>query len=397
MKNELIVAGKEMRDHLTSKRFIVIFAILLLLSVFGLVNGLNDYNKSLDQYKKDMASRQSDPYFQEYISSIQKRLAEAQSGGASSEDIEMIKMELEQALNPPMPSVMSVFYNINRYFAFIGLVLGVALGFDLITKEKEEGSLKSLLSHPVYRDSVLNGKAIGSIGMLAAAMGMIFLITIAIMLIFGVVPTVDDLLRIIAYFVVGLLFCSVFFSLALMMSTISKSSSMSMLYILGLIVALFLLSMVSYNIADLIMGAPPQPPDGVYPMPYLEETVKYQEINIEPVKEPVIGIPGQKPEMSEEWKKYIEDNQRYWERHGQIINIFNTISPMENFNMVSNAIISNYYPNLLMLSSSRLIPHYNSTVWDALASQWISILALIVEMVIALGISYVKFMRMDIR
>ena len=48
MRTELIVAGKEFRDHLTSRRFIVIFTLMILLSAYGIANGLNDYNMLLE-------------------------------------------------------------------------------------------------------------------------------------------------------------------------------------------------------------------------------------------------------------------------------------------------------------------------------------------------------------
>ncbi len=51
MRPELIVAEKEFRDHLTSKRFIAILAIFMLLAVYAMVSGMNTYNQSLDSYK----------------------------------------------------------------------------------------------------------------------------------------------------------------------------------------------------------------------------------------------------------------------------------------------------------------------------------------------------------
>lgn len=44
MRPEMIVAEKEFRDHLASKRFMVIFAILLLLSFYGVYTGMDAYN-----------------------------------------------------------------------------------------------------------------------------------------------------------------------------------------------------------------------------------------------------------------------------------------------------------------------------------------------------------------
>ena len=201
MRPELIVAGKELRDHVTSRRFLIIFAILLLISVYSIVTGMDQYNKTLDSYKE---SQQQD-WYQQQIADLQKQIQDAQARGDSQELIDNLQAQLDSMINPSMPSVMTIFYSLNQYFVWICILLAIALGFDLITREKEEGSLKSLLSHPVYRDSVINGKTLGAITVLIAAMGAAFLITIAIVLFFGVVPSVDELLRIAGYFLMALI------------------------------------------------------------------------------------------------------------------------------------------------------------------------------------------------
>jgi hypothetical protein len=52
-RSELIIAEKEFRDHVTSKRFIIVFGILLLLAVYSLNAGMNNYNQKLGTYKND--------------------------------------------------------------------------------------------------------------------------------------------------------------------------------------------------------------------------------------------------------------------------------------------------------------------------------------------------------
>jgi ABC-2 type transport system permease protein len=157
MKPELIVAAKEFRDHVTSKRFLVIFAILLLMCAYAIVTGMDQYNKTLDNYKQN----QKQPWYQQQIAELQKQITDAQARGDPQEMIDSLQAQLDSMLNPSMPSILTFFYSLGQYFSLIGMVLGIALGFDLITREKEEGSLKSLLSHPVYRDSVINGKTLG--------------------------------------------------------------------------------------------------------------------------------------------------------------------------------------------------------------------------------------------
>lgn len=70
-----------------------------------------------------------------------------------------------------------------------GAFLGLLMGFELVTREKEEGSLKTLLSHPVYRDSIINGKAMGAFAALSVAIFLILGISVGILMLQGIYPT----------------------------------------------------------------------------------------------------------------------------------------------------------------------------------------------------------------
>jgi ABC-type Na+ efflux pump permease subunit len=61
------------------------------------------------------------------------------------------------------PSILFIFQRMRWQMPLLGAILAIAMGFDLITREKESHSLKSLLSHPVFRDEIINGKALGGI------------------------------------------------------------------------------------------------------------------------------------------------------------------------------------------------------------------------------------------
>ncbi len=401
MRPELIVAAKEFRDHLTSKRFLVIFAVLMLVCIYAMVNGMGDYQKMLDQYKKSAAENPQQEWYKEQVAMYQKMILDAETNGASQEEIDNLKFQLEQLTNPPMPSVMFVFSNLSQYFALIGMVLAISMGFDLISKEKEEGSLKSLLSHPVYRDSIINGKTLGAFGVLALVLAATFMITMAIMLIYGVIPKVDDLMAIGAYFVFALLYCLVFFAIAMMTSTIAKSSSMSVMYVLGIVIFLIVVSMFSYNITQLILGPPPEYNGGFYPM-----AAEYTDPNSSVVAvdskiavnanastdQPISILPVPTPGDNSEW-------QQYYERQSMIIQAIDSISPMTNFqNHIGPAIFNNgaiMYKS--MISSVRPYGPQTVTLWDSIISVWANILVMLIETLVAFAVAYVKFLRVDVR
>jgi ABC-2 type transport system permease protein len=408
MRPELIVAEKEFRDHITSKRFLAILAIFMLLALYAMVTGMDSYNKSLDTYKKDKAS--SDPGKQEMINSMQKQIQDAESRGASAEEIQSLKDMLEHYVNPPMPSVLQVFTSFTLLFAVLGMVLSVSIGFDQITKEKEDGSLKTTLSSPMYRDALINGKAIGAIATIAVAIAATFLMTIAIMLLYGVVPGLEDLLRIVLFFVAALLYCTVFFAIAMATSTIAKSSAMAVIYTIGIVFLILLFSILaslaSYAIAGYILGPAPDAP--TYPSyisySYASETVgdttTYYVNGTAANSSVPQPIPISTPMAEDPYYSYMNKQSQM---ASQISDTINTVSPINDFSGmfgtgggIATAILSKQKPsNMYGLYYS----NYGKTVsvWESLLYVWTKILGLIVEIVVAFALSYIMFMRMDIR
>lgn len=393
MRPELIVAGKEFRDHISSKRFIIIFAILMLLSVYSMVNGLNQYNQTLEQYKQSAATNPQQDWYKEQVASLQTQIQDAAARGATDE-VTQLQYQLNQLVNPPMPSMLYIFGDMTQYFVLIAMVLSVAIGFDLISREKEEGSMKSLLSHPLYRDAIINGKAIAAVAVLAVSLAAMFLLTSSIMLFYGVVPGGDDIIRIIVYFLMALLYCCVFFAIALMTSTIAKSSAMSVLYVLGIVIAMVIIPMLSYQIASLVMGSPPQSPTGSDGGVILYSTLKSDNVSVQESS----GVDSRMIAWNEEL-------QQYYQRMNFITTSINAISPISSFrDNIASAIIYKAGGSSIitpLASSSSVMKYYMPTqdpsILDSLMTVWGSILAMLVELVIPLAVSYVVFLRMDVR
>jgi len=405
LRPELIVAGKEFRDHLTSKRFMVVFGILLLLSLISMVQGMGQYNEMLDNYKQAAAENPQQPWFKEQVASLQKAIADAEARGAPAEEIESLRWQLDKMLNPDMPSMLFIFATFNsKYFVMIGMVLSITIGFDLITRDREEGSLRSLLSHPVYRDSVINGKFIAVVGVLVTAISMVFLLMLAVMLFYGVVPSGDDLARMFAYFLMALLYCGVFFAMAMMASSIAKSSAMSIMIVLGIALALMIIPQSSYDIASFILGPPPEM-DWIDPVPLpmpVESDGKVIGVVAGDADAGGATNASDRPIEPKPVPGWHSEVQEYWERQRLIIDTINMISPINNFDRVSSAIIyksgGGVYPLMERSSVSAYMPVYSEpTLIDSLSSVWFYILALIVELIIPLVISYVVFLRADVR
>ena len=60
----------------------------------------------------------------------------------------------------------SSFIDVIQIIAVFAPIIGIALGFDAVTKETESNSLNVLLTHPVFRDNIITGKILGSMSTL---------------------------------------------------------------------------------------------------------------------------------------------------------------------------------------------------------------------------------------
>jgi len=385
MRPELIVAEKEFRDHLASKRFLVIFAILLLLSFYGVYTGMDAYNQKLDQYKNP-ALVMDQPYMKATIDSLQEQIRAAEARGDPPESIQGLRDQLNYYTNPPMPSVLDVFNSMVTFFTYLGMILGAAMGFDQISREKDEGSLKFLAISPLYRDAIINGKTIGAIATLAATLAAAFLLAIAIVMLRGVVPGLDDVLRIGAFYLASLLYCSVFFAIAMMMSTVTKSTSMAVISTVGIVVLLIVFSILAFIVSSYIASAIIGPPPDMDYSVLMNDSTNASAIFSN--------------------SEYMNYSTKLVELDFEITDTITTVSPVNDFGGfmgmgmggIGNAILSKTPVQSLSLTGlSAAASSKQISLLESLASVWIKILILIVYLVVSFAVSYVAFMRTDIR
>ncbi len=351
------VARKEFIGHLTSKKFIVILGLFLIISALAMHQGMDYYNNRLENYK-------------EQISQIK--------------DVEGI----EPGYMPEKPTIMLVFMFMSSYIMMLGAILAIAMGFDLVSKEKETKSLKSLLSCPVFRDEIINGKALGGTLALVFAMGTALLISLAMLLIFSIVPSMNELATILVFGIVSIVFLLAYFAIALMMSTVSGDSGSALIYTLVIFFILgSLLPLVGPTVAGMVTGEPPERPA----FHIQHETDESEGPSIKEVSE-------------EEMQQYQEELRAYWEKRRPITEAFNIISPNMNYQKIS-FLISN--PQIYSAVYEQSSP-FTSTGYftgggeapglqEVLGKVWKNILALIIFSVVFFAIAYVKFMRLDIR
>ncbi len=194
----LAIIRKELADSLNSVRFMILFLLVLALSAVALYSA----------YQGIRGSGTTGFLF--------LRLYTTQATGVESE--------------------FAFFFN---YVNFIPLIfvplVGILLGFDAINKERTSGTLSRIISQPVYRDSVINGKFLAGMFILAVMM------TTSILLIggyglrmIGIPPSGEEIMRLFIYLIDILIFGAFWIALAMLFSVVFRNMATSIIVSLAL-------------------------------------------------------------------------------------------------------------------------------------------------------------------
>ncbi|WP_291942563.1 ABC transporter permease subunit [Chitinophaga sp.] len=121
------------------------------------------------------------------------------------------------------------------FISFLGPLLGIALGFDAINSEKNNGTLVRLLAQPVYRDNLLLAKFYAAL----TIVGVLFLSLVLLMigaglLITGVPMEAAELFRILTFVVLSMIYVGFWLSLSIALSVLFKHAATSALTAIGI-------------------------------------------------------------------------------------------------------------------------------------------------------------------
>ena len=203
----MVIAAKEFGDHLLSSRFIVLLLIL------GLAVGIPIF----------LATEQI------------KNLASQVSGVPA----------LFVALFIIGPQDVSIFQLDVTVVSFIGLVaplLGLAFAFDAVNGERSQGTLPRLLSQPIHRDDVINGKFAAGLAVIGLVLVTVCGLIAAFGLIrLGIVPAAYEVLRLLVWILVTIVYVGLWLAFGLLLSVVFRRAATSALIGFGvwLVVAVF--------------------------------------------------------------------------------------------------------------------------------------------------------------
>jgi ABC-2 type transport system permease protein len=215
----MVVARKEFTDHLLSIRFIVLVLVLGLAAFVPLF------------------------FAAQRIGS----LASSVSGEPA------VFLALFFITSDPASSAGVTVPGVVDFLRLFAPLLGIAFAFDAVNGERSEGTLPRLLSQPIHRDDVINGKfasGLAVIGLVIAGV-LLFVAGVGIFRI-GIIPAPTEVLRLVVWIFVTLIYVSLWLAFGMMLSVLVRSAATSALIGFG---SWFVLTFFGSFIVSFIAGA----------------------------------------------------------------------------------------------------------------------------------------------
>ena len=212
MQGLMAIYRKELADHFTSYRFLILFALIAMVG-----------------------------FITSYMAGI--NLRESLEGVARPKFVFLMLFNLPGAL-----------FSLVQFVAFFGPLMGLVLGFDAVNRERAHGTMIKLVSQPIYRDSVINGKFLAGVTTITIMLVSIVLVISGFgLILLGVVPGIEEIWRIIIYLVISIFYISFWLGVSILFSIAFKSITTSALTSFALWIFLsFFVSMGASVLANTI-------------------------------------------------------------------------------------------------------------------------------------------------
>lgn len=191
-----IMVRKEAGDQVRSWRFIVMLALIALTFFGTLYVAMSNI--------KDVVSNAKDP------------------------DSVFVYLKLLTTSDNSLPTF-------HIFLSFLGPLLGIALGFDAVNSEQNNGTLVRVMAQPIYRDNLLLSKFLGAL----LVVGVIFLSLTLLMIGGGLIVTgvpieISEIGRILSFVVLNVVYVGFWLSLSIFLSVIFRNAATSALTAIGI-------------------------------------------------------------------------------------------------------------------------------------------------------------------
>jgi ABC-2 type transport system permease protein len=197
----LALFQKELADHIRSKRFLIVVALIAITGVASLYGAL---------------------------SGIQDVAAEAGTG--------YIFLKLFTTSSGSIPTFVA-------FLSLLGPLVGLVLGFDAINGERTRGTLGRLVSQPIYRDSIVNAKFLAGVTVIAVMVFSLGVIISGVGLVtIGAAPSSEEIARLVVFLLFTIVYMAFWLGLSILFSILCRHAATSALAVIAiwLVFAIFI-------------------------------------------------------------------------------------------------------------------------------------------------------------
>jgi len=306
-----VMVQKEFSDHIRSWRFAILLAIIVLACIGSIYSA---------------------------ITALQ-----AQGSANSTQSFLFLKIfTLSDGTIPPF----------TQFVAFLGPLMGIALGFDAVNTERSKGTLSRLISQPIYRDDFLKAKFTASLLLVTIVIFSLgFLVMGLSLIVIGFPPTPEEFIRVLLFLFMAVVYVGFWLNLSILLSVRFKQAATSALFA----IAIWIFFTVFYSIIiNLVSNA---------------------------------IIPDQNGTTA--------DIMRYYNQ----MDLLARISPAELFSDITTTLLMPNVRSLGVLTMEQVALALESplALGQSILLVWPQLTALLALTVICFGLSYYWFMRQEIR
>jgi ABC-2 type transport system permease protein len=210
-----IVAGKEFTDHVRSIRFLL---LVVLMSLAGLAA----------------------------VHSAAGPIRDAADSASQTPSIFLYLFTLS-------PQRVPAFH---EFLGILGPLLGIGFGFDAINGERAQRTLPRIVAQPIHRDEIINGKFVAGLGAIALALAAVMAIVGGYgALRLGIGPSTGDLARVVAFYVVAVVYIALWLALAILLSVVCRRAATAALTAIAIWLVFTLFGgLIAGVIADAVHG-----------------------------------------------------------------------------------------------------------------------------------------------
>ncbi len=238
------IAKKEFLLNLMTFKFAVGTIVCVVLITVFMPILVGDYQQRLKDYNENVAANEAElrkvKVYKNITPTVYRppNVLSVFSGGIdnqldSSEKIGIQGVSEARMETSETNTLLSVFpaLDVTLIFKIVMSILALLMAYDVVSGEREQGTLKLILSSTIARYQVLLGKLVAGLMTLIAPVTALFIVGLLVLLPSNMVSlTGTDWFRIVLMYFASLVFVTVMFNLGLLLSCLNKNSAISLVF-----------------------------------------------------------------------------------------------------------------------------------------------------------------------